>query len=170
MTQTRNKAREEAALTQPDETLVLSVSNRMINPVYRPYLYREERYLVFYGGAGSGKSFFVCQRYLMKLLEQSGRNLLVVRRVERANRSSTFPLFQQVIRQWGLSAYFKIFKDEMRILCLLNNNEILFRGLADVERLKSITFSGGILTDIWIEEASEVTRAQFNQLLSLIHI
>ena len=36
MTQTRNKAREEAALTQPDETLVLSVSNRMINPVYRP--------------------------------------------------------------------------------------------------------------------------------------
>ena len=164
MTQTRNKAREEAALTQPDETLVLSVSNRMINPVYRPYLYREERYLVFYGGAGSGKSFFVCQRYLMKLLEQSGRNLLVVRRVERANRSSTFPLFQQVIRQWGLSAYLKIFKDEMRILCLLNNNEILFRGLADVERLKSITFSGGILTDIWIEEASEVTRAQFNQL------
>ncbi len=142
----------------------ISLSNRVINPIYRPALSREERYLVFYGGAGSGKSFFVCQRFLIKLLGQERRNLLVVRRVERANRTSTFPLFQQIIMQWGLSPYFRIYKNEMRILCLLNGSEILFRGLADVDRLKSITFSRGILTDIWIEEASEVTREQFNQL------
>ena len=158
-----NQKTKPSPAVEPLEVLV-SVSNKVINPVYRPFLFREERYLVFYGGAGSGKSFFVCQRFLLKLLQQSGRNLLVVRRIEKANRTSTFPLFQQVIQQWGLSPYFKFFKNEMRIFCLLNGCEILFRGLADVERLKSITFSNGILTDIWIEEASEITRAQFNQL------
>lgn len=146
------------------EDVLLSISSRMINPVYHPYLFREERYQVFYGGAGSGKSFFVCQKFLIKLLLHRGRNLLVVRKVEKTNRTSTFPLFQQLIQQWGLSAYFKVVQNEMRILCLINQNEILFRGLADVERLKSITFSSGILTDVWIEEASEITRAQFNQL------
>lgn len=105
------------------EDVLFSISSRMINPVYHPYLFREERYLVFYGGAGSGKSFFVCQRFLIKLLMQKGRNLLVVRKVEKANRTSTFPLFQQLIQQWGLSAYFKVVQNEMRILCLINQND-----------------------------------------------
>jgi len=41
---------------------------------------------------------------------------------------------------------------------------MLFKGLDDVERLKSITFSKGELTDVWIEEASEVEESSFNQL------
>jgi phage terminase large subunit len=46
----------------------------------------------------------------------------------------------------------------------MNGHEIVFAGLDDVEKLKSITFSNGELTDIWIEEASEIQYADFTQL------
>ena len=41
---------------------------------------------------------------------------------------------------------------------------MIFKGLDDTEKLKSITFPKGELTDIWIEEASEVQEEDFNQL------
>ena len=52
----------------------------------------------------------------------------------------------------------------MRIKCLLTGNEVAFAGLDDVEKIKSITFENGELTDIWIEEATECQEADINQL------
>jgi len=91
-------------------------------------------------------------------------NLLVVRNTGKTNRDSTFALFKQIINKWNLSKYFKINESDLRIRSLLNTNEIIFAGLDDVEKLKSITFSNGELTDIWIEEASEILESDFNQL------
>jgi phage terminase large subunit len=91
-------------------------------------------------------------------------NLLVVRATGKSNRDSTFALFKQVISKWNLSKHFKINESDLRIKSLLNGNEIIFSGLDDVEKLKSVTFSKGELTDVWIEEASEILEADFNQL------
>lgn len=90
--------------------------------------------------------------------------MLVVRRTGKSNRDSTFALLKQIIIKWKLYKHFKINESDLRIKCLLNNNEIIFAGLDDVEKLKSITFAKGELTDIWIEEASEILEADFNQL------
>jgi phage terminase large subunit len=142
----------------------ISISKKVFNKVFIDYLDCDVRYLVFYGGAGSGKSFFVVERYIYKLLKEKRFNLLVVRATGKSNRDSTFALFKQIINKWNLSQHFKINESDLRIRCLLNNNEIVFSGLDDVEKLKSITFSHGELTDVWIEEASEVLEADFNQL------
>lgn len=142
----------------------INIDTRVFNKSFLPYLSNDKRYLVFYGGAGSGKSFFVAQRYLVKLLKANKFNLLVVRATGKSNRDSTFALFKQVINKWKLGKYFKVNESDLRIKCLLNGHEIIFSGLDDVEKLKSITFSKGELTDIWIEEASEILEADFNQL------
>ena len=42
----------------------------------------------------------------------------------------------------------------MKIKCK-NGNEIVFSGLDDTEKLKSITFENGELTDVWVEEAAK---------------
>lgn len=52
----------------------------------------------------------------------------------------------------------------MRIKCKLTGNEVAFAGLDDVEKIKSITFENGELTDIWVEEATECQEADINQL------
>ena len=142
----------------------INISKKVFNKSFIPYLDNDKRYLVFYGGAGSGKSFFVCERYIYKLLKSKMFNLLVVRATGKSNRDSTFALFKQVISKWKLHRHFKINESDLRIKCLLNGNEIIFSGLDDVEKLKSVTFSRGELTDIWIEEASEILEADFNQL------
>ena len=142
----------------------INISKKVFNKSFLPYLSNDKRYLVFYGGAGSGKSFFIVERHIYRLLSEKRFNLLVVRATGKSNRDSTFALFKQIISRWKLTNYFKINESDLRVKCLLNNNEVVFSGLDDVEKLKSITFSSGELTDIWIEEASEVLEADFNQL------
>ena len=142
----------------------IRISKKVFNEVYLPYLENEDRYLVFYGGGSSGKSYFIGERIIYKMIHPKRCNLLVVRQTADTNRRSTFPLLKQVIRNWNLSEHFKINESDMRIKCLLTGNEIAFAGLDDVEKIKSITFENGELTDIWCEEATEMQEADINQL------
>lgn len=139
------------------------IPRRAFNPVYLPLLDEDSRYLVLYGGAGSGKSLFTVQRLLIRLMGQPGRNLLVARAVAATHRDSTYALFRQVIGRWGLGGAFRCVDSDMRIFCK-NGSAVIFKGLDDPEKLKSVTFPGGELTDVWIEEASELNEGQFNQL------
>ena len=142
----------------------IEISKKVFNDVYLPYLDNEDRFLVLYGGGSSGKSHFIAQRYIYKMLKNKRMNLLVVRATGDTNRTSTFALFKQVISQWKLSQHFKIRESDMNIKCKLNNNEIIFKGLDDPEKIKSTTFENGELTDVWVEEASETLESDINQL------
>ncbi len=142
----------------------VTIPRGAFNPLFRPYLTdNTHRYLILYGGAGSGKSVFAVQRFLYRLLTLPLCNILVVRAVAATNRDSTYALFRQVISRWGLSELFSCKDSDLRISCA-NGNSVIFKGLDDTEKLKSITFPKGELTDIWIEEASEVLEEDFNQL------
>lgn len=140
------------------------ISKSVFNEVYLPYLDNTDRYLIFYGGGSSGKSYYIAQRYIYKLIHPTRCNLLVVRQTGDTNRRSTFPLLKQVISNWNLSKHFKINESDMRIKCLLTGNEVAFAGLDDVEKIKSITFENGELTDEWVEEATECQESDINQL------
>ena len=142
----------------------IKISKKVFNDVYLPYLDNDDRYLIFYGGGSSGKSYFIAQRWIYKLIHPSRCNLLIIRQTGDTNRKSTFPLLKQVISNWNLSKHFKINESDMRIKCLLTGNEVAFAGLDDVEKIKSITFENGELTHIWVEEATECQEADINQL------
>ena len=142
----------------------IKISKKVFNDVYLPYLDNEDRYLVFYGGGSSGKSYYIGQRWVYKLIHARRCNLLIVRQTGDTNRKSTFPLMKQVISNWNLSEHFKINESDMRIVCKLTGNEVAFAGLDDVEKIKSITFANGELTHIWVEEATECQEADINQL------
>ena len=130
-----------------------------LNRAFFRHLETRSRYEIFYGGAGSGKSVFVAQRLLLRALKENGHKFLVVRKVARTNRHSTFALITSLIGRWKVNPLFKINKSDMEITCE-NGNQIVFTGLDDVEKLKSIA---GV-TDIWVEEASEITQEDFQQL------
>lgn len=137
----------------------LSALPELTNDIYYPLYKDTSRYLVLYGGAGSGKSVFAAQKILVRLLTEKPHRFLVVRKVAKTLRYSVFSLFQDMISQWNLTPIFKVNKSDMTITCI-NGNQIIFAGLDDVEKLKSIA---GI-TGIWIEEASELEQKDFQQL------
>ena len=144
-------------------TYNINIPKSVFNDSFYYLINEDRRYVVLYGGAGSGKSFFIGERYIHKLLTSKMMNLMVVRNTGKSNRDSTFALLNQVINKWNLNQLFKINKADMRITCI-NGNEVIFQGLDDVEKLKSVTFKRGELTDVWCEEASEILEADFNQL------
>lgn len=131
----------------------------IMNPWGIPILDDQSRYLVLYGGAGSGKSVTAAQKIVIRMLEEPGHRFLVVRKVANTIRNSVFSLLRGTISEWGLTQLFRINKSDMDITCS-NGNQIIFAGLDDVEKLKSIH---GI-TGMWLEEASEMTQEDFQQL------
>ena len=130
------------------------------NDAFLPLLGDHHRYLILKGGGGSGKSIFAGQKILERAVSEPGHRFLVCRKVGRTIRQSCFG---QLVSQIG--AYYpgervKINKTDMVITFVRNGSEILFSGLDDVEKLKSIYN----ITGIWIEEASELLESDFNQL------
>lgn len=132
----------------------------MVLPVYKPYLEDySTRINVFYGGAGSGKSKFVVQKMLYKLLSLPKRKCLVVRKVGATIRESIFQEFKTLIGDLGIYGQCNINKTDMTIE-LPNGSTFVFKGLDDSEKIKSISN----ISDIIIEEATELTLMDFTQL------
>jgi phage terminase large subunit len=118
---------------------------------------------ILFGGSASGKSVFKAQQAVIDVLE-GGRNYLICRQVGRTIRRSVFAEVRKVITSAGLTPLFDINKSELIITCNVNGYQILFAGLDDVEKIKSITPDKGVITDIWIEEATETERDTLKQL------
>ena len=129
-----------------------------VNDCYRRDLLFNGRYLVLLGGAGSGKSYFATQKLIMRAM-QSKHRFLVLRKVERTIRESVFKLFTSVIIEENLSEIVSINKTDKTIK-FKNGSEIIFAGLDDPEKIKSIA---GI-TGMFMEEATEFSEADFDQL------
>ena len=138
-----------------------------MNPCFKEVDRSKKRYIVMKGSAGSGKSVDTAQHYILRLMQDKGRNLVCIRKSDITNRDSTYAELTGAIYKMfgvGYERYWDIKLSPLMITCKLNGNQIIFRGVNDEkqrEKLKSITFQKGKLTDVWIEEATEITKADF---------
>lgn len=144
----------------------MNITVRM-NETFSQVNQSKKRYIVMRGSAGSGKSVDTAQNYILRLMKDKGRNLVCIRKSDITNRDSTFAeLTGAVYRMFGdkADAYWQINLSPLQLTCRANGNKIIFRGMNDDkqrEKIKSITFQKGKLTDVWIEEATELTQADF---------
>lgn len=148
--------------TRVDFTRLPELTNR----IYYPYLFDYRRFQVYKGGAGAGKSVHVSEKIDYNVILHKGYNGLVCRKVGRDNHDSTFAELTRTIERWGLSSLFEINRSRgaEEITCKLNGNKIIFRGMDDVEKVKSITFKTGDLCFIWMEEANQFDLSDLRQL------
>lgn len=142
----------------------LEINSKVFNPIYLKYqLYNKNRYQIYYGGSSSGKSFSLAQRTVLDVFN-GNRNYLIVRNVQTTLKRSCFNEISKAIISFNLGDYFNINKSDMVITCTLNDRQILFCGLDDPEKIKSITPIKGVITDIWVEEATECDYKAVKQL------
>ena len=135
-----------------------------INRAYDPYLDADTpRTQIFFGGSSSGKSVFLAQRAVFDVI-RGDRNYLVVRNVARTTRASVFNEIVKAIQEADLADKFNVNKSDLVITCKTNGCQILFAGLDDVEKIKSITPAKGVITDVWVEESTETERDDIKQL------
>ena len=132
-----------------------SAFNTAFYPYIRDY---DHRFEIYYGGAGSGKSYFLAQKIVAKALVYD-RNVLIMRKVGATLKDSVWQLVLDTLSGLGLLQYCSINKSTFTIE-LPSGSTLLFKGMDDSEKIKSIT---GI-TDIWCEEATEFTEEDIEQL------
>lgn len=132
------------------------------NAVFLPLFFDHHRHLILMGGGGSGKSIFAGRKVLERCATEPGHRMLVVRKVAKTLRESCFDQLKAQAMQYYGPAVKMIPRGKSgdMYITFTNGSEILFAGLDDVEKLKSIHDISGI----WIEEASELLEGDFNQL------
>jgi len=143
----------------------VEIPKQNFNDIYIKYLYDHTPLQIYYGGAASGKSYFIAQKIIVNLMHTLGFNVMVLRAVSATNHDSTFAQLCQIIYEWDLEKLFKINRSNGKeVIECVTGNKIIFKGLDNVEKIKSTTFRTGPLSTIWIEEANEISEKDYNQL------
>ena len=128
-------------------------------PKHYPYLLDySHRWEFWVGSAGSGKSYTIAQKIIIRCCNEPIK-VLVCRRYATTLRNSCFSLFKEILAKWKLTQYVKIKESDMNI-SFSNGSEIIFIGLDIEEKLLSINN----VSTIWIEEAYQVEKEKVEQL------
>lgn len=147
---------------------------KSVSPAFEDFIFNwdYERYLLV-GGYGSGKSYHVAFKIILKLLEEK-RKALVIREVYDTIQESCYDLIAEILDDMGLlTTDPKEYKTKQnKVLALRsplrfkfkNGSQIIFKGMDKPEKVKSIN---GV-SIVWLEECSEIKFEGFKELLGRI--
>lgn len=153
-----------------------TIPRSSFNDAFYPYLRSNARTEIFYGGGGSGKSYFLAQRDILDILGKQENNVLIMSKVAASNHNTTFSDLCFVIDNWNrkyfnntLSNKFHInhSKGDERIICKRTGNAILFGGCKDeneLEKIKGIRAPNGPITHVRCEEMTNFNQRDIYQL------
>jgi phage terminase large subunit len=135
------------------------------NDNFYRYLFEVDRPIeVLFGSGGSSKSVHAAIKAILKVRFRN-RNILVLRQRANSIRESFFSELKKAADRLGLYEDFTFYKGTLLIVCKANGNSILFRGLDDVEKVKSITPAKGDIDDVIWEECTESDEEAMYQLM-----
>lgn len=144
------------------------VSERFADFVFDWYY---ETYLLL-GGYGSGKSYHVALKIILKCLEEK-RKVLVIREVYDTLTESCYDLFKEILNDMDLLTVDddrRTFKTKIRALKspmefkFPNGSRIIFKGMDKPEKVKSLN---GV-SIVWFEECSEIKYEGYKEMLGRI--
>ena len=111
--------------------------------------------LVAKGGRGSGKSSFVSVELILLLLRHPDCHAVVLRKVANTLRTSVYAQICWAIAELGLTSRFRCTVSPMECTYLPTGQKILFFGLDDPGKLKSIKVPFGYIGMVWFEELDQ---------------
>lgn len=137
----------------------LNLKKELFIPTFFPLLLDYSHRWEFYcGSAGSGKSYSIAQKIIIRCCKEPIK-VLVCRRYATTLRNSCFSLFKEILTKWKLTKYVKIKETDMSIT-FPNGSKIIMIGLDTEEKLLSLNN----ISTVWVEEAYEVEREKVEQL------
>ena len=136
----------------------IRLANERKNTIYEMLDRFKGRYVVLMGGSGSGKSYAVADKIIDRARIEPKARILGVRAERTQVSESQYPLLwsrTQFTSGWNTNKA----KGSEKVYSK-KGGEILFSGLDDVTKLKSI-FD---ITSVWVEEADQVQETDISEL------
>lgn len=116
--------------------------------------------LVEKGGRGSAKSSFVSVEVILEMVKHSQCHAVVIRKVKNTLRTSVYAQICWAIAELGLSSKFRCTTSPMECTFLPTGQKILFFGMDDPGKLKSIKVPFGYIGIAWFEELDQFDGAE----------
>lgn len=118
---------------------------------------RADKYTHYFlkGGRGSTKSSYISTEIVRGIIEHSDAHAIIFRKVGDTLRDSVYAQMLWAIDKLGVSAYFRATVSPMKIVYTPTGQSIMFRGLDDPLKVKSIKIPSGYFRYIWFEEANQ---------------
>lgn len=114
------------------------------------------------GGAGSSKTYSLCQFFIFnRLLVKKDYKLLILRKTRHANKLSVYEEFIAMLKYYGVYKEENHNKSDLIYRIPELRNYVRFAGIEDYQHIKSTQWH-----DIWIEEANEVSKKEYLFLLT----
>ena len=141
------------------EELILDV-NDAIAPIYFPImddiLDHNHVHYVFKGGRGSTKSSFISEMIPLLIINHPNVHCIVFRKIGNTIKNSVWSQVVWGIDKWGLRDYFQIPKTIANpIVYKPTGQQILFMGLDDPNKVKSVKLPFGYIGITWFEELDQ---------------
>ena len=111
--------------------------------------------LIESGGRGSGKSSYLSIELLLQLIKHPGCHALVLRKVGATLRTSVYAQLIWAAGALGLGEHFRFSLSPMEGEYLPTGQKILFFGMDDAGKLKSIKMPFGYIGLMWLEELDQ---------------
>lgn len=109
------------------------------------------------GGRGSTKSSFISQMIPLLLLQYPECHTVVLRKVGNTIKNSVYPQLQWGISSLGLDNRFRYKVSPPEITYIPTGQKILFFGVDDPQKVKSIKLPHGYVGIVWYEELDQFT-------------
>ena len=113
------------------------------------------RYVVCKGSRGSKKSKTTALWIIYHMMKYSDANTLVVRRVYNTLYDSCYADLRWAMNKLGVSHLWDCQKIPLRMIYKPSGNQIIFRGMDNMESITSIAVPSGYLCWVWCEEFSQ---------------
>lgn len=141
------------------EELILDV-NDAIAPIYFPImddiLDHNHVHYVFKGGRGSTKSSFISEMIPLLIIKHPNVHCIVFRKIGNTIKNSVWSQVVWGIDKWGLRDFFQIPKTIANpIVYKPTGQQILFMGLDDPNKVKSVKLPFGYIGITWFEELDQ---------------
>jgi PBSX family phage terminase large subunit len=107
------------------------------------------------GGRGSTKSSFIPIEVILDIMKDPQANAIFFRKVGDTLRGSVYTNTLWAIDKLGVADFFHASVSPLKITYLPTGQEILFKGLDDPLKVKSIKARKGYFKNIWFEELEE---------------
>lgn len=107
------------------------------------------------GGRGSTKSSFISVEIPTGFLKDSNANAIILRKYGVSLEKSVYNQILWALDKLQLSAYWKAYKSPLRLVYTPTGQEIVFLGMDDPQKIKSLKPAHGYYKYVWFEEVSE---------------
>ncbi len=125
--------------------------------------FRENPVQIYFGSASSGKSFNIMMMAVFWALQ--GRTVLIARKEQSQLRRSVWAEVKKAMTRLKLERFFELQISQFQMLSKIGKGAIMFTGVDDPDKLKSITAPMATAIDtVILEEADSFTEEDFDQL------